>query len=123
MKVTSEHWYSTAERRQQLAELAAALPELITITRATPQVFHLVSQYESALAEENKLLRNGFNQEQLSGLSRMVPDAFMRHKEWLPPSEQLSDGQWREPEWYVALESKLQPVLKAAGVLRELGYY
>lgn len=123
MKKNLEHRYCIDERRQQLTELVAALPNLIDVTRSTPQVTHFTSEYEAALEQATALLAFGFNQEQLSALSRSIPDAFPRHKDWIPPLEKALDGKWQEPSWFVSVESKLQPVLRFAEVLRMLGYY
>ena len=122
MKKNMEHRYCIDERRQQLAELVAALPDLINVTRSTPQVTHFTSEYEAALEQATALLAFGFNQEQLSALSRSIPDAFPRHKDWIP-LEMAPDGKWQQPAWIVSVESKLQPVLRFAEVLRMLGYY
>jgi hypothetical protein len=117
---SAEHGYTVEERRQQLVDLAAALPRLIEMVRTLPKLLHLVPEYEGALVRTGELLKQGFDQAQLSSLSRSVPDAFIRHEEWSPPLELHADGSWREPEWFAPLEERLQPVLKAAGMLREL---
>ena len=119
----TEHRYSKEERRQQLRELAATLPRLVATVSALPQLRHLNGRYELALDEVGELLRNGFDQAQLSELGRSIPDAFARHKEWVPPLERTLDGQLREPDWFVELENSLQPVLRTARILCELGYY
>jgi len=69
------------------------------------------------------LLGGAFDQEELSKLSRSIPDAFSRHKDWVPPVEPVGDGRWQEPDWFLRFESKLQPVLDIAEKLRQIGYY
>ncbi|MGR3087036.1 hypothetical protein ABMY21_20890 [Vibrio vulnificus] len=51
----------------------------------------------------------------------VIPDLFNRHKDWVPPLEVGSDGKLSEPQWFLALENYLQPVLKSARELKELG--
>ena len=123
MKPAAEHRYTTAERRQQLQALTVLLADLIEATESLPQMAQLVPRYRLALEQTQKLLGSGFTQEQLSGLGRAIPDAFVRHKDWLPPLEQAANGSWREPEWFTMLEARLQPTMKAARLLCELGYY
>lgn len=79
--------------------------------------------YRLALEQSERLLQSGFTQEQLSALCDAVPDLFGRHKDWTPPLELGPDGSWREAPWFAKLESKLQPALSAASVVRQLGYY
>jgi hypothetical protein len=119
----SEHRYGIGERQRQLAELVASLRALIPVVAETPQVSHLTIAYEQAMAQATALLHAGFRQEELSALSRSVPDIVSRHKDWMPPLEQEKDGSWREAPWFTNIEPLLQPVLKAAGLLRVLGYY
>lgn len=123
MKQVNEHRYTAAERRRHLERLASFLPDLIKVCASQPDLVHLVSEYRSALEQAQELLVNGFTQEQLSRLGRSVPDAFQRHKDWMPPLEQNGNGSWREPEWFAVLEKRLQPTLRAAKTLCELGYY
>jgi hypothetical protein len=119
----SEHRYTVGEREAQLGELIAVLPPLIEHVHASEKLSSLAPKYQSALAMARGLLAAGFSQEQLSELGRSVPDAFHRHKEWRPPLVQQSDGSWAEPNWFAELEAVLQPALRAAGVLRIVGYY
>lgn len=118
-----EHRYNKEQRFQQLSELRLALRDLIGVVSVLPSFAHLKSAYEAALADVENLQLHGFEQEHLSALSRAIPDAFHRHKEWIPPLERDAIGTLIEPEWFLSLESKLQPVLSKARVLRELGYY
>lgn len=119
----AEHFYTTRDRERQLEELARAMGELIPVVRGIPEFSGRACEYERALTEVERLRREGFDQGQLSALSRSVPDLFYRFKEWSPPSERLPDGTWREPEWFTGLEAKLQPALAAARRLGEIGYY
>ena len=107
----------------QLANLASALREVIPILASLPPVAHRYVEYRAALRECECLLQTGFTQEQLSALSDSVPDLFFRHKEWTPPLEQTPDGRWLEASWFARLDAKLQPVLRAAETLRQVGFY
>jgi hypothetical protein len=100
-----------------------SLGELIPVAEATPATINLVSQYREALERTRALIGGAFNQDDLSSLSRCIPDAFHRHKDWMPPLEQSEDGRWQEPDWFKRLEAKLLPVLDIAAKLREIGYY
>jgi hypothetical protein len=118
----NEYHYTEIDRKSQLAALRQALVELIPVAKSTgvPQS----AAYERALAETGRLIARGFVQEELTSLSRMVPDVVLRHKDW--ESQLLvrnADGRWVFPKWFEELECKLQPALKAAGVLAVLGYY
>lgn len=114
--------YTKDDRAEQLSELYQALSRLIPI--AEKYVPGNLLQYEGAKAKAGFLLKNGFTQEELSTLSREIPDVFDRHRDWESQIlEQKEDGSWCEPCWFVELEAILQPALEAAGVLRRLGYY
>ncbi|GGD12714.1 hypothetical protein [Halopseudomonas salina] len=114
--------YTKNDRTEQLNELCLALSRLIPI--AEKYAPGNLQQYEGAKAEADFLLTNGFTQEELSTLSREVPDVVDRHRDWESQIlEQQEDGTWCEPSWFVELEAVLQPALEAAGVLRRLGYY
>jgi hypothetical protein len=119
----SEHFYSGEERRGQLEELAEALEALIPLVIDLPAYAPRAPVYERALGEARRLVCAGFTQEELSSLARSVPDLFYRFKEWSPPVEEQQDGSWLEPEWFAALEPRLQRVLEAARRLSEVGYY
>lgn len=119
----SEYRYSTKDRQAQLERLAAALRSLIAVLPSIQEFSSRVGDYESALQRCEALLLKDFTQEQVSELSRSVPDLYFRHKEWVPPLERTPAGEWREPDWFVGLEERLQAVLKAAELLRIVGYY
>lgn len=114
--------YTRDDRNKQLNDLSKALGKLIPI--AEKYATRNLQQYEDAKKKIQFLLDNGFTQEDLSLLSREVPDVFDRHRDWESRIlEQKEDGSWSEPDWFFELEAVLQPALEAAGVLRRLGYY
>ena len=117
------HYYTQSERVTQLMTLIDALSELIPVVANNPFHAQRLGEYMDALEVAKLLLIQGFNQDELSDLSRSVPDLYLRHKEWTPPIEHDSAGNWCEPTWFSDLESKLQPVLDAAQVLRMVGFY
>ena len=119
----AEHRYTIRERRRQLKSLAKSLRELIPTVAANPEFSDRTPLYQVALDETERLLQQGFVQEDLSNLAKSIPDLFFRHKEWMPPVEETDDGKSVQPEWFVKLESRLVPVLRNAMILRELGYY
>jgi len=106
---------------EQLHRLEVALAELLPVARR--QSLAEVEQYEWALERARWLLLNRWTQDDLTELGRQVPDAFVRHKDWVPPLEQRGDGRWEQPAWFQELEDKLQPALRAARVLPEIGFY
>ena len=103
--------------------LIDALSELIPMVVNNPSHVQRSDEYVDALEKAKLLLLQGFDQDELSDLSRSVPDLYFRHKEWTPPMERDSAGNWCEPTWFSDLEKKLLPVLDAAKVLRTVGYY
>jgi len=114
--------YTKVDRIKQLKVLSQALGKLVPI--AEKYVPNKLEQYKNAIARTAFLLKNGFTQDDLSSLSRSVPDVFDRHRDWKSEIlEQKEDGSWCEPDWFTELEKVLQPVLEAAGMLRQLGYY
>lgn len=119
----SEHRYTAEERITQLTRLAAALREAIPAVALHSPVAHRDVEFRAALAECERLLQTGFTQEELSTLSRAVPNLFPRYKDWMPPMERAPNGQLFEAPWFAELDAKLQPVVHAAGKLREVGYY
>lgn len=117
----TEHYYTEADRRSQLAALRAALTELIPAAEAAG--VSQVTAYQQALSETDRLLASGFTQEDLKALSRMVPDVVPRSKDWESQLlVQNSEGNWVFPGWFETLEPKLQPALEAAAVLGFIGY-
>jgi len=103
--------------------LIDALSELIPVVANNPFHAQRSDEYRNVLNRAELLLLQGFNQDELSYLSRSVPDLYFRHKEWTPPMERDSAGNWCEPTWFSDLEKKLLPVLDAAEALRTVGYY
>jgi hypothetical protein len=87
-----------------------------------PQFVEQASSYHLYLTEVSRLIEQGFEEEELSVLSRAIPDMFGRHKDWIPPLEQTASGRWIEPEWFTELESYLQPMLAQAFLLSTIGY-
>lgn len=119
----AEYRYMPRDRIAQLRSLERALGELIPVAEATHAVTDLAPKYQEALEQVRALSQGDFSQEDLSNLSRSIPDAFHRHKDWIPPLELSGDGRWREPDWFTELDAKLRPVLDIAARLREIGYY
>ncbi|MDY7533907.1 hypothetical protein RGV33_19865 [Pseudomonas sp. Bout1] len=118
----AEYRYTNADRLSQLKKLESALPELIRVASSTPAMTY-VEDYRLALAKAVDLQKKGFTQNELSALARAIPDVFDRHKDWMPPMQQIETGEWVEHEWWTLLDEKLQPVLSLARTLQMLGYY
>lgn len=114
--------YSQDDRRKQLEELLESFDNLCRHLKDTDLFPEMLNVYVSRKLDVASLLKTSFSQSELSKLSRNIPDIYNRHKDWLPPLEQ-SHGKLREPDWFVELEACLQPVLKNAQLLRELGFY
>ena len=117
----AEYRYTHSDRMEQLRALELALLELIPVAQKLG--ITEAAQYEWALSRTRWLMANGHTQDDLTALGTQVPDVFSRHKEWMPPLEQLPDGSWREAAWFQELEEKLQPTLHAAGMLPVVGFY
>jgi hypothetical protein len=122
-KFMEMHYYTQQERVKQLKTLIDALSELIPLIANDPLHVRRSDEYIDALERAKLLLSQGFCQEELSALSRSVPDLYFRHKDWQPPMERDSEGNWHETIWFADLEKKLLPALNAAQVLRTIGYY
>ena len=116
-----EYHYTNTDRLMQLNDLKGRLTLLIAHLQLNHNDAKIISIYERALFDVDELICNGFNQNQLSNVSDSIPDLFNRHKDWVPPLEVGSDGKLSEPQWFLALENYLQPVLKSARKLKELG--
>ncbi len=118
-------YFTSAERQQQLQMLAEALEQLIPELQLSGRYPEQLGGYRSAFAEAQRLLSSGFNQEDLSSLSRGVPRLFWLHKDWLPPLEQSQDnaGTFSEPAWFQKLEPLEEHVTAAAEKLRVIGEY
>jgi len=119
----TEYRYTLNYRAEQLRALEQSLVDLIPVVEDIPATMDLAPRYRYALEKVRALIDGVFDQEDLSQLSRVVPDAFHRHKDWMPPVELSEDGRWREPDWFKRLDAKLAPVLNIAEKLRILGYY
>jgi hypothetical protein len=119
----AEYRYTPNDRAEQLRALEQSLVDLIPVVEATPAKINLAPQYRYALEKVRALIDGFFDQEDLSHLSRVIPDAFHRHKDWMPPLELSEDGHWREPDWFTRLDSRLAPVLNIAAKLRVIGFY
>lgn len=90
--------YTKNDRTEQLNELCLALSRLIPI--AQKYAPGNLQQYESAKAKADFLLKNGFTQEELSTLSREVPDVVDRKPlswAWLKASRQTMPVKESEP--------------------------
>lgn len=118
----AEYRYTNADRLSQLKKLESALPELIRVASSTPAMAY-VEDYRLALAKAVDLQKKGFTQNELSALARSIPDVFNRHKDWIPPMQQIETGEWVEHQWWTFLDEKLQPVLSLARTLQMLGCY
>ena len=119
----NEHRYTVEERITQLQALATALREAIPVVAAHSPVAHRDAEFSAALTECERLLQTGFTQEELSTLSRAVPNLFPRYKEWMPPMDRAPNGQLFEAPWFAEVDAKLQPVVHAAEKLRQVGFY
>ncbi len=115
------HLYTIEDRLEQLKELKGVLQALIAYLQRNQQLSGLVCNYEQLLSETERLIIEGFDQQQLSDFSLRVPDVFSRHKDWIPPLESGQGGMYAEAYWFSELEAYLQPVLTAAEKLRVLG--
>ncbi len=119
----SEYRYTHEDRIDQLSKLIPALQSLIVHMKRENLFVDKVHQYESALAEAERLLMKGFTQSELSELDWAVPDLFYRHKAWSPPLEDESNPYSKPAKWFGELEKYLQPARVAASVLSIIGYY
>ena len=117
----AEYRYTHSDRIEQLRTLELALLDLIPVARGLG--IKEAARYEWALGRTRWLIANGYTQDDPTGLGRQVPDAFLRHKDWMPPLELQADGSWQEPAWFRQLEEKLHRTLRAAGVLPVLGFH
>jgi hypothetical protein len=118
-----EHYYSEKDRRRQLRLLAERLRALVAFLEVVPALADRASHYGQALAEAERLQREGFTRAELVALSDAVPDLFSRHREWEPPAVRRADGSLAEVPWFAPLEERLQPALEAASWLRQIGWY
>lgn len=119
----TEYRYTPNDRAEQLRALEQSLVDLIPVVEATPAKMNLAPQYRYALEKARALIDEVFDQEDLSHHSRVIPDVFHRHKDWMPPLELSEGGHWQERDWFKRLDSKLAPVLNITAKLREIGFY
>lgn len=114
--------YTYKDRIRHLTKLSEELDDLCVHLKNTGLFPEMLEIYMSRKHDVKTLLLTPFSQSELSELSRAIPDLYSRHKEWIPPLEETDDG-IKEPDWFQALEMRLQPVLKSVQLLREIGYY
>ena len=122
----SAHYFSQAEREDQLRTLAEALARFIAELESSGKFSEEVATYRQALHETQRLLADGFNQNDLGVLSRSVPRLFWLHKEWSPPLEEIQGKTGTslvEPAWFRRLEPFEAHVAVAAERLRVIGEY
>lgn len=115
--------YGVAAKKKHLQEFSRSLEAFLSHVEAVPELQSSAPSYRECLVRADNLLANGFSQEQLSELSRSVPQLFWLHKEWVPPLELALDGRWVEPRWFREYAPKHQAVVEAAEQLRVLGEY
>jgi hypothetical protein len=70
------HYFTPAKRQQQLQLLAEALERFLPELELSGQYPQQLGAYRSVLLETQRLLASGFCQEDLSTLSRGVPQLF-----------------------------------------------
>lgn len=118
------HYFTNAEREDQLLKLIDALEALIAGLYKTGLYPDERIQYQTAIEQVKHLLSAGFSQAELGELNRQMPNLFWLHKEWSPILEKKSDSpEFREPEWFKLLEPLEQNVVSAAAILRQIGEY
>jgi hypothetical protein len=118
------HYFTNAERENQILKLIAALKALIAGLNKAGLYPDERIQYQAAIEEAQHLLSSGFSQAELGNLNRQVPGLFWLYKEWSPTLEKNPDGPgFREPEWFKLLEPLEQNAVNAAAVLRQVGEY
>lgn len=118
------HYFSEKERALHLQDLINAIETFLPELRQSGQYLETLVEYQRSCAEAKQLLLQGFVQEDLSNLSRSVPQLFWLHKEWSPPSEWLAlAGESRDAHWFTRLESLEAVVTAAAEKLRVVGEY
>lgn len=113
--------FGLAEKTKDLKELKRAIEAFLPIVRDTVELQQAAEAYQACLEEAERLLFEGFCQEDLNALAAAVPKLFWLHKEWVPPLVQAADGRWQEPEWFQRAEPIHQRVIEAAFRLRVVG--
>ena len=120
----SLHYYSEKERAQHLQDLVSAIEAFLPELQQSGQYLEALAAYQQSCAEAKQLLFRGFVQEDLSNLSRNVPQLFWLHKEWSPPAEWLSPaGKSCDAHWFTRLEPLEVAIIAAAEKLRIVGEY
>ncbi|SDD46314.1 hypothetical protein [Aquimonas voraii] len=118
------HYYTEAERKNQLNELIGSIESFLPELERSGQYLKQQAVYKQVCALAKQLVSEGFNQEDLSTLSRNVPRLFWLHKEWTPPLEPTkTGGRLTEPEWFLRLEPLESQVSAAAEKLGVIGEY
>lgn len=118
------HYYSEKERAKHLSNLIGAIEALLPELEKSGQYLESLATYEKACSVAKQLLTEGFNQDELSALSRNVPRLFWLHKEWSPPLEPTKfGGGFSEPAWFQRLEPLESKVSSSAEILRVIGEY
>ncbi|KJV24803.1 hypothetical protein VI06_21125 [Aquitalea magnusonii] len=85
---------SHLDRMLQLSELQSAIVAFIPEVSDVAMFQEAVVAYHRCLVEIDRLLSEGFCQDDLSVLSRAIPRVFWLHKEWTPDLERMADGGW-----------------------------
>lgn len=122
----NEHYFTKAEHEQHLRSLADALEQFIPELERSARYPEYVADYRSALLETQRLLAQGFIQQDLNALSESVPSLFWLHRDWMPPLEESqseSGVKYSEPVWYQRLEPLHRKVGVAAAQLKYIGEY
>lgn len=114
------HYFSEKQRVEQLRSLIGSINLLIPALQESKQYVDSIETLQEAALEANRLLVEGFVQDDLSNLSRSVPRLFWLHKEWCPPLE--ADG-LSEPLWFKTLAPLEAKVTEASERLRVIGEY
>ena len=117
------HLYTDAERVKQLRALEQALSAFIPVIAETEELRSSESAYRACMEEISRLLSCGFSQEDLSRLSRAVPRLFWLHKEWTPPLDRKSEGNYKEARWFADADRLHERVVQLASELRVMGRY
>ena len=120
----SLHYYSEKEQARHLQGLVNAIEAFVPELQQSGHHLETLVAYQRSCAEAKQLLLQGFVQEDLSNLSRSVPQLFWLHKEWSPPVEWLAlAGESRDAHWFKRLEPLEAAVTAAAEKLRVVGEY
>jgi hypothetical protein len=120
----TEHYYTAAERADQLERVAAAAYELAYALRKSPAEWHwAIPSLEQVRRHARDLLVRGWTCEELQSLADAVPRVIWLHKEWSPPLNLAPDGTFREPAWFGTVDHHHRKLHDAAFELRAIGRY